>query len=264
MNDTPREITDERYEHLQARILELEGQLQQARAELAIANQDLDDMAHFMAHDLRAPLRGVDGYSKALLEDYDACLDEVGKAYLHFICDTGHVTSILIDRLLLYMRAQRNSVTIQPVDLSVLAHEAAERLQAENPERQVNFLIQPGMQVQADAKLMKVLIDELINNAWKFTRLQPAARIVFCDQLANGQTVFVLQDNGAGYKMEYAQRLFQPFERLHATHEFEGTGLGLAICRRIVERHGGRIWAVAAPDQGASLSFTIPTTTSAL
>jgi len=254
------EILKERCAALQARVTVLEQQVQQTRSDLQAAQKELDDLAHFMAHDLRAPLRGVDGYSQALLQDYEGGLDEVGKAYLQFIRDSSRGASILIDRLLIYLRAMRGSLQIQPVDLSLLAQEAIERLRAENPAHRVDIQITPGLIVQADPRMMRILVNELIDNAWKFSARQPVAQIVFCTREEDGQAVFVIQDNGAGFKMEYAHRRFRPFERLHGAHEFDGTGLGLAICQRILERHAGRIWAYATPGQGARLSFTLPDT----
>ncbi len=258
-NNLPEQATpEERCAALQARVTALEQQLQQARSDLQAAQKELDDLGHFIAHDLRAPLRGVDGYSQALLQDYESCLDEVGKAYLQYIRDSSRGASILIDRLLIYLRAMRGSLQLQPVDLGLLAQETIERLQAEDPTRQVEVQIAPGLVTQADPRMMKILVNELIGNAWKFSAHQPAAQILFCTQEEDGQPVFVIQDNGAGFKMEYAHRLFRPFERLHGVHEFAGTGLGLAICQRILERHAGRIWAYATPEQGARLSFTLP------
>lgn len=242
---------------LHNRIHQLEQQLADTQARLDAAQHELDDLAHFISHDLRAPLRGVDGYSQALLQDYDACLDEVGKAYLNFIRDASRGASLLIDRLLVYLRAMRGPLQAQTVDLSALAGEIVAGWQESQPERSAVITIAPHLTAQADPRLAEVLLNELLGNAWKYTTYRPVAQITFCQQIQNGQAVFCVQDNGAGFKMEYVTRLFRPFERLHAVHEFEGQGLGLAIARRIIERHAGRIWASANVDQGASFFFTL-------
>ncbi len=242
---------------LQNRIHQLEQQLADTQVRLDAAQHELDDLAHFISHDLRAPLRGVDGYSQALLQDYDACLDEVGKAYLNFIRDASRGASLLIERLLIYLRAMRGPLQVQPVDLSAQASEIVARLQASQPDRPAVVTIAPQMTAQADPRLAGILLEELLNNAWKYTARRPTAQITFCQQVQDDQTVFCVQDGGAGFNMDYARKLFQPFERLHAAHEFEGQCLGLAIARRIVERHAGRIWATAEVDRGASFFFTL-------
>jgi light-regulated signal transduction histidine kinase (bacteriophytochrome) len=258
MNQPNPPETQPSYESLSARVAELEQSLQESQTQLAATNQELDDLAHFIAHDLRAPLRGVDGYSQALLEDYESCLDEVGKAYLNFIRDSSRGASILIDRLLIYLRSIRGPLQIQPVDLSTLAQEAVLRLTDSQPERQARVEISPGLFVDGDPRMMGLMVNELIGNAWKFTAHQAAPQITFCKQDENGQRIFMVQDNGAGFKMDYANKLFRPFERLHGAHEFDGLGLGLAICHRIIQRHAGRIWVESKSGEGTTVFFTIP------
>jgi light-regulated signal transduction histidine kinase (bacteriophytochrome) len=236
----------------------LERQLHDALAQRDAAMQEMEDLARFISHDLRAPLRGIDGYSQALAQDYEAVLDNLGKAYLGFIRDSSRAASLIIDRLLTYTRTLRAPLVAQPVDVSALGCQIATRLQASQPERQATIEIAPDLSLTADPKMAATLLDELLSNAWKFTARTPEAHIRLACRQEQGQTVWTVSDNGAGFNMAYAQKLFRPFERLHGAHEYDGVGLGLAICRRIIDRHHGSITAQGEIGKGAVISFIIP------
>lgn len=233
------------------------SQPDEVRRQLDLALGELEALARFISHDLRAPLRGIEGYSQALLEDYSGSLDEVGQAYLGYIHDSARSTSILIERLVRYTRILQSPLEPAPVDLSALAADVFAKLQAQAAERQVTILVQPGLAANADAYMLGALLGEALGNAWKFTAGTAEASIRFYSETVDGAEVYRVVDNGAGFDMAYRGKLFQPFQRLHGAHEFPGAGLGLAICRRVVERHGGRIWIEGAVDRGTTLSFTL-------
>ncbi len=245
------------HQELQSRIAQLEDQLQQQASRAAAAENELDAMLHYISHDLRAPLRGIDGYSHALLEDYDACLDEMGKAYLQYICESSARLNQLIEGLLRYSRAIRNPIEIVQVDLSDIALEISQDFQRKQPDRAVEFHIASAIVAQADVEMAYILLKNLLDNACKFTSQHPTARIEFSQTEQDDQTVCLVRDDGAGFDMAYQQQLFLPFQRLHGQHEFPGIGLGLATAQRIVQRHHGRIWATAAPEQGATFYFVL-------
>lgn len=217
------------------------------------STRELDAFSSSVAHDLRAPLRRIDGFSLALLEDYQDKLDQQGKEFLEFVRESATHMGKLIDDLLGLARMTRVDLRTETVDMSALAHKISAPFIAAEPSRKVELVIAEGMTVAADAGLMSVALENLLSNAWKFTRHASPARIEF------GRTkgVFFVRDNGAGFDMAYASKLFGIFQRQHSSAEFEGTGVGLATVERIVRRHGGRIWAGAAPGQGATFQFTI-------
>lgn len=233
------------------------SQAEALNRQLASALSELEALAHFISHDLRAPLRGIEGYSQALLEDYSGVLDEVGQAYLSYIHDSARSTSALIERLARYTRILQSPLEPAPVNLSTMAGEVLAGLQGRAPERQAALEIQPGMITDADAHMLRALLGEALENAWKFTGGRAEARIGFYSETVDDIPVYRVVDNGAGFDMAYSRKLFQPFQRLHGAHEFPGAGLGLAICRRIVERHNGRIWIEGAVDRGTTLFFTL-------
>jgi PAS domain S-box-containing protein len=221
------------------------------------AVDELDAFSYSISHDLRAPLRGIDGWSLALLEDYGGQLDEQGKEYINRVrAETQHMGE-LIDDLLKLSRITRAEMSTDQVDLSARARSIAARLQAGEPQRQVEFIIQNDLQAKADARLMDVALTNLLGNAFKFTGKTPEARIEFGQMNLDGERVFFVRDNGAGFDMAYSKKLFGAFQRMHKTSEFPGTGIGLATVQRIIHRHGGRVWAEAAPDKGATFFFTI-------
>ena len=231
--------------------------LRRNAAELLAANTELDAFAYSVSHDLRAPLRSIDGFSQILLEDYATQLDEAGRESLHRVRAASQRMGTLIDDLLKLARVTRAEIRTEDVDLSGLARDIAAELQRATPERQVEFAIAPGLKARGDARLLRVVLDNLLRNSWKYTGKQPAPRVEFRSAEANGDKAFMVRDNGAGFDMKYADKLFGVFQRLHSAADFEGTGIGLATVRRIINRHGGRIWAEGAVDQGATFYFTL-------
>ena len=230
--------------------------------ELKYKNKELETFSYSVSHDLRAPLRSIDGFSQALIEDYGDRLDETAKNYLHRIRTAAQRMAALIDDMLLLSRISRAQVNRERVDISSLAHTVAEELKNENPERVVTVKIQSDLTTHADRGLMRVLLDNLLGNAWKFTARTSDARIELRAQAQGADTVFFVKDNGAGFDMAHANVLFQPFQRLHDAADFPGTGIGLATVQRVVDHHGGRIWAEGKVGCGATVFFTIPSSRS--
>lgn len=237
---------------------ELEQRVAQRTEQLAAANRELEAFAYSVSHDLRAPLRAIDGFSRALMEDYEHVLDELGNNYLRRIRSGSQNMSRLIDALLNLSRISRSDMALTVVNLSKLAYEIIADFKTGQTERLVNWVIWDGMAVNADPNLMRIMLVNLLGNAWKFTSKHPSARIEFGCLSNSGETVYFVRDDGAGFDMTYASKLFGAFQRFHSTSEFEGTGIGLAIVQRIILRHGGKIWAESVPEQGATFFFTIP------
>jgi light-regulated signal transduction histidine kinase (bacteriophytochrome) len=221
------------------------------------ANRELEAFSYSVAHDLRAPLRGIDGFSQALLEEYSAKLDDDGQRYLRRVRESAQRMAQLIESLLSLAGITRSDLRREPVDLSALARAAAERLKASQPDRNVEFLIGRGLTATGDSRLLAIVLENLLANAWKFTRNQPTACIEFASTRREGETVFRVRDNGAGFDMAFASKLFGVFQRLHTSEEFEGTGIGLATVQRIIRRHNGRIWAEGKVAAGATFYFTL-------
>jgi PAS domain S-box-containing protein len=220
-------------------------------------NQELESFSYSVAHDLRSPLRSIDGFSQALLEDYAQLLDADGKQYLSFIRESAQHMAQLIDDLLGLSRVTRAEWHCERIDLSVLARAANTRLQRSQPERRVEVVVQDGLVADGDPRLIAVVLDNLFGNAWKFTAKREHARIEFGASSKDGKPVYFVRDNGAGFDMAFANKLFRVFQRLHTASEFEGTGVGLATVQRVVNRHGGRVWAQAQVDRGATFYFTL-------
>jgi light-regulated signal transduction histidine kinase (bacteriophytochrome) len=235
----------------------VEADLRRATAAAEQANKELESFSYSVAHDLRAPLRSMDGFSQALLEDYETRLDEEGKMYLHRVRESAQQMARLIDDLLALSRVSREQIHREPVDLSDLARKVLDRLQNEQPDRAVEIVIAPEVPAFADLRLMAIVLGNLLGNAWKFTSRRPGARIEFGALPEEGRSVYFVRDNGAGFDMTYIGKLFGVFQRLHSPREFEGTGIGLVIVQRIIHRHGGRIWAEGAVDRGATFYFTL-------
>ncbi|MCW2905495.1 MAG: sensory transduction histidine kinase [Actinomycetia bacterium] len=257
---TMRDITAQREAEAQVRALHagLEARVQERTADLERSNKNLEAFTYSVSHDLRAPLRGLSGFSAALVEDYSDRLDETGRGYAERIQAAGERMATLIDDLLQLSRVSRTDMNLGPVDLSAEVADIAGELRASEPGRQVRFAIQDGVMVTADRSLIRTVVQNLVENAWKFTVRRDPATIEFGSTTAgNGQICCSVRDNGAGFDPAYADKLFQPFERLHEAADFPGTGIGLASVQRIIERHGGRVWAEGAVGRGATFSFTL-------
>lgn len=228
-----------------------------ALAEVEHANKELEAFSYSVSHDLRAPLRAIDGFSKAFMQDYGGTLNDQGRGYLERVRAGTKRMTRLIDDLLGFSRITRAPLRRERVDLTELGRKVLGELSEREPQRPVESIIARDLVVAGDPQLLGVVLENLLGNAWKFTAKQPAARIELGREARDGDAVFFVRDNGAGFDMKHATKLFTPFQRFHAETEFEGTGIGLATVQRIVARHGGRIWAEASPGQGAAFFFTL-------
>jgi light-regulated signal transduction histidine kinase (bacteriophytochrome) len=248
---------DQDFIGLQKRLDDVERRLTLVTGERDALSKEMDDLARFLSHDLRAPLRGMDGYSTALIEDYSAKLDPMGLAYLQYIAEAGRQTSYLIDRLIYFMRLRSAPLQLQSIDLSQVANELAVDFDKSSHGRNLSWMITPGLSIQADYKMMRELMRILLENAWKFTSKHETACVEVGQVENDSQTVIFVRDDGAGFNMDFSNQLFMPFHRLHTGHDFDGAGMGLAIAQRIIQRHHGRIWAAAEVDHGATFYFSI-------
>jgi signal transduction histidine kinase len=239
------------------KIQTLNKELHERAIRLEVANKELESFSYSVSHDLRAPLRSIDGFSEALAEDYADKLDRPGKDYLQRIRAATQHMGQLIDDLLNLSRVARSEIKADHVDLSAVAHAIATELRKTEPGRQVEFVLGEGITANGDPRLLRIALENLIGNAWKFTAKRSSARIEFGATGDNGVRTYFVRDNGAGFDMAYANKLFGAFQRLHATMEFNGTGIGLATVQRIVHRHNGRIWASAKVEEGATFYFTL-------
>jgi two-component system NtrC family sensor kinase len=235
--------------------------LAEARAafteELEEKNKELEAFSYSVSHDLRAPLRTITGFSKVLIEDYQDKLDAEANSSLQRICGAAARMSQLIDDLLKFARTARSELTRTKVNLSELAQDIVSQLQSADPKRPVTIIVAPSLVVDADSALLRVVLENLLGNAWKYTSKQPSSHIEFGTQSQHSQTIYFVRDNGAGFNMEHASRLFAPFKRLHDDREFPGTGIGLATVQRIIRRHGGQIWADSEVGNGATFYFRL-------
>jgi PAS domain S-box-containing protein len=245
------------YEQIRSYAAQLEERVAERTAELAAVNRELAAFSYSVSHDLRAPLRSMSGFSEALLEDYADVLDDTGRDFLRRVHQAGRRMAQLIDDLLNLSRLTRSEMSREPVDLSALAQSIAAELQQGEPERKAEFIIAPGLDAIGDPGLLRVLLENLLGNAWKFTGKVAHARIEFGAAEADGDLAYFVRDNGAGFAMTYSDKLFGPFQRLHAESEFPGSGIGLATVQRIVFRHGGRVWAEGEEGRGARFFFTL-------
>lgn len=239
---------------------DLERRVADRTADLAAANKELEAFSYSVSHDLRSPLRSIDGFSLALLEDCAAQLDDVGKDYLNRVRSASQRMGTLIDDMLKLSRISRTEMNRSIVDLSSLAQAIARELRQLAPERSVDFQITPGITAAGDEHLLGIVLDNLLGNAWKFTGKKTQARIEFgvCPSTrSQPQPIFFVRDNGAGFDMNYAEKIFGVFQRLHSDKEFAGSGIGLATVQRIIHRHGGKIWAEGQVDQGAVFYFSL-------
>ncbi|HEU4437236.1 MAG TPA: ATP-binding protein, partial [candidate division Zixibacteria bacterium] len=243
---------------IEGEVEKLNESLQQHAAQLEAANKELEAFSYSVSHDLRAPLRSIDGFSQALLEDCGDRLDESGKDYLGRVRGACLRMAQLIDDLLNLSRVSRGEMRMETVNLSAMAREIVSELQKQSPERKVTFVIADNLTGKGDPRLLRVALENLLGNAWKYSTKHPTARIEFgAERQPNGKTTFYVRDDGAGFDMAYAGKLFGAFQRLHAPAEFAGTGIGLATVQRIIHRHDGQVWAEGAVERGATFYFTL-------
>jgi signal transduction histidine kinase len=236
---------------------ELAESLNRRTSELDSVNKELETFAYSVSHDLRAPLRGMAGFCQALVEDYGDKLDDTGKDYVRRISAASKRMGQLIDDLLALSRVTRIEVKRSDVNLSDMAETIAEQLRRGEPDRKVEFKIKPGVTAQGDEALLRTMLENLLGNAWKYSAKNPRATIEFGIAANGPEPTFYIRDDGVGFDMAHADKLFKPFQRLHGSTEFEGTGIGLASVANIVRRHGGRIWADSTPDVGTTMRFTL-------
>jgi len=236
---------------------QLEQRVLERTAQLEAANKELEAFSYSVSHDLRAPLRAIDGFSRVLLDEHSAALNADGRDCLERVRRGAQRMGVLIDDLLKLARVTRTEPHHEDVDLSALAADVVEALGKQDPSRTVRFAIAPGLRVQGDARLLRIALENLLGNAWKFTGQRPDARVELGAKPDGSAPVYFVRDNGAGFDMAYIANLFAPFQRLHTVDEFPGTGIGLATVQRIIHKHGGRIWAEGAVDRGAAFYFTL-------
>jgi len=220
-------------------------------------DSERESFSYTVSHDLRAPIRVVEGFTKILKEDYGRLLDRIGNDHLDRVLGAAARMNSMIDALLALSQLSTQPLARQPVNLSQLAHYVADDLRRQSPERQVTLIVEPDLQVQGDPTLLRVVLENLLGNAWKYTSKAREPQIWFGRDPAQPELTFAVRDNGAGFDMRFADRLFGVFQRLHSATDFQGTGIGLASVRRIVRRHGGDIWAEAEVDRGACFHFTL-------
>jgi signal transduction histidine kinase len=235
---------------------ELERRVAERTTQLEATNNELEAFCYSVSHDLRAPLRSIRGFSEVLLERYGSKLDERGQEFLRRACESSHYMDDLIEDLLKLSRVGRSELSFSRVDLSHLARDIAAELRRGDPSRTVRFQIRPGLQTWGDEHLLRIVLANLLSNAWKFTSKRAQAHIEFDRSVS--EAAFFVRDDGAGFDPAYATRLFGVFQRLHSSSEFVGTGVGLATVQRIINRHSGRVWAEGAVDKGATFYFSLP------
>jgi len=241
-------------EHEARRLL---AEIEQKNRDLEAVNKELEAFSYSVSHDLRAPLRSIDGFSLALLEDYSEKLDAEGRDCLRRVRSATQRMGMLIDDLLNLSRVSRTEMRLEKVDLSAIGRSIAAELQKTQPERQTEFRIEDGLEAIGDSHLIRIVLENLFGNSWKFTSKRDSACIEFAKTDRNGTPTYFVRDDGAGFEPAQAERLFGAFQRLHDNKDFPGTGIGLATVQRIIHRHGGRIWAEGAVDRGATFYFTL-------
>ncbi|HEX6511783.1 MAG TPA: GAF domain-containing protein [Chloroflexota bacterium] len=247
-------VSEERLRQLST---ELEQRVEERTAELLVANEELQAFSYSVAHDLQGPLRAIHGFTGMLVETQGQRMDDEGKSYVARIQAASLRMARLIDDLLGLARLSRSNMDRQPVNLTGMAREILSALENSDPSRTVTTTVQPGLATRGDPGLLHLALENLLGNAWKFTSSRPSAEIEFGATKTGDEPAFFVRDNGVGFDMAYAHKLFKPFQRLHGLTEFAGTGIGLATVQRVVQRHGGRVWAEAAPEQGATVYFTL-------
>jgi PAS domain S-box-containing protein len=255
-NESPE--SNSRLEQMEAEIYQSSQKIQEINRQLAAANKELESFSYSVSHDLRAPLRHINGYSQALLEDCDDQLNEVGRGYIKELRGASQEMGQLIEDLLHLSKVTRTEVRLENVDLSEIVANILKGLQKRDPGRKASLDIDTGLKAYGDRRLLTAALTNLLENAWKFTSKKDATEIVFGQDHADGAPRFFVRDNGAGFDRAYADKLFGAFQRLHSVADFEGTGIGLATVSRIISRHGGRVWAEGEIDKGATFYFTLP------
>jgi PAS domain S-box-containing protein len=236
----------------------LEERVRERTSQLEASNRELDAFSYSVSHDLRGPLNRIDGFSQALLEDYAAQLDHQGQDYLRRISNSSRQMTELIDDLLKLSKVSQMEINHETVEISALVNVCLKELRAREPQRNIEIVVTPNLIVEGDTALLRIVLENLIDNAWKYTRQAGKARIEFGITETNCQRAYYIRDNGVGFDMKYAAKLFIAFQRLHSEQEFSGTGIGLSIVSRIIKRHGGKVWAEGEPGKGACFYFTLP------
>lgn len=254
---SPFEMSFRGYRHANQELQRLNESLRQQKSAVELANRELESFSYSVSHDLRSPLRSIDAFSQILLEECAAGLGDKGTHYAQRVRVAAQHMGKLIDSLLSLGRVTRTELTRVDVNLSVLALRIADWLRATAPERDVAFIVDDDIHGDGDATLLSVVLENLLGNAWKFTSKRPHAEIRFGREDRNGKSTYFVRDNGAGFDMTFAPKLFVPFQRLHAEAEFEGTGIGLATVQRVVQRHHGTVWAESKIDGGSAFYFTL-------
>ncbi len=256
-------VLDAKVEEKTKTIMEINSQLEKRVAqrthELEVANKELEAFAYSVSHDLRAPLRAIDGFSQAIIEDFSDSFDDTAKLYFERIRKATLNMASLIDDLLELSRITRSEFNVSAIDLVALANETIKLLHLTEPERKYTFLCPERLVVQADLGLMSIALNNLIGNAWKYTSKTERSVIEFGTIEQNGKPLYFIKDNGVGFNNKYVKTLFQPFQRLHPSSEFEGTGVGLATVSRVIQRHNGEIWGEGEEGKGATFFFTLGT-----
>jgi light-regulated signal transduction histidine kinase (bacteriophytochrome) len=256
-NDSALKALSERESDIRRMNAELERRVAQRTEQLEASNRELESFAYAVSHDLRAPLRSMSGFSQLLQDSPSDTLDEKSRHYLQRINDASKRMSALIEDLLSLSRISRTELVPRPIDFTQLVIEVATIIRDRYPNRAVELHIEPGMTIEGDSRLLKIAMENLLDNAWKYTTHTAAAQVSVGSQLVEHGHTFHVRDNGVGFDMAYSTKLFGPFQRLHSDSQYPGTGIGLVTVQRILARHGGRIWVHAETDRGATFYFTV-------